>query len=52
MKYDSASELRELFVTFEENLMTVEALELGDNLEDFIWVRMVAERLDRASRTF
>ena len=50
MKGDSASELRKLFVTFEENLMAIKALELGDNLEDFIWVPMHAERLDQVSR--
>ena len=50
MKGDSASELRKLFVTFEENLMAIKALELGDNLEDFIGVRMIAEKLDQASR--
>ena len=50
MKGDSASELRKLFVTYEEHLMTIKALELGDNLEDFIWVRTIAEKLDQASR--
>ena len=49
-KDDSASELRKLFVIFDENLMAIKALELGDDLEDFIWVRMIAERLDHASK--
>ena len=48
MKGDSASELRKL--TFEENLMAIKALELGDNFEDFIWVRMIAERSYEAPR--
>ena len=50
MKGDSASELRNLFVTFEGNLIAIKALELGDNLEDSSWVRMIAEKLEHASR--
>ena len=50
VKSDSASELRKLFVTFEENLMALKAQELGEKVEDFIWVRMIAESLDQDSR--
>ena len=47
---ESASELRKLFVNFEENLMAIEALGVQTKTSDFIWIRILSERLDQESR--
>ena len=47
---ESASQLRQLLVSFEENLMAIEALEVNTKNSDFIWVRILSEKLDQESR--
>ena len=47
---ESASELRRLFVNFEENLMAIEALGVQTETCDFIWIRILSKRLDQESR--
>ena len=47
---ESASQLRQLLVSFEENLMAIEALKVNTKNSDFIWVRILSEKLDQESR--
>ena len=47
---ESASQLRQLLVSFEENLMAIEALKLNTKNSDFILVRILSEKLDQDSR--
>ena len=50
LRSESASELRQVFVSFEENLMAIEALNVNTEASSFIWVRIVSEKLDHESR--
>ena len=47
---ESASQLRQLLVSFEENLMAIEALKVNTKNSDFIWVRIISKKLDQESR--
>ena len=40
----------QLLVSFEENLMAIEALKVNTKNSDFIWVRILSEKLDQESR--
>ena len=45
LRSESAPELRQLFVSFEENLMAIEALNVDTKDSNFIWVRVISEKL-------
>ena len=50
LRSESASESRQLFVSLEENLMAIEALNVNTEASSFIWVRIVSKKLDHESR--
>ena len=50
LRSESTEELRQRFVSFEENLITNEALKIDTNASGFIWVRVTSEKLDNEYR--
>ena len=50
LQSESASKLRKLIVAFEENLMTIQALKVDVTSSDFVWVHVLAKKLDPESR--
>ena len=51
LKQDSPQQLRKLLITFVENTIALEAMGHDVNSSDFVWVHVIANKLDRASRT-